>query len=401
VKNSGLLESTSSGALIIENNVDNAGGGIIKAFDHGSTELVSAVVVGGTLTQVTSTATIGLTDTTLDGTGTHPITISGNYVTIERLDLEGTINNSGGTILDGSFANVLVAQAVGTSTSVTLQGKGFITLKRDAPIEGGGLPVTLVNVNNTIAGDGTIGGAGLKLNNKIGGLIEANGSGSVLVVDTAANTIINGGTMAATVSSTLFIGSKVANGGTLVASGGLIDCAGTVTGGKAVISGAGIVDFAAASTATTTFAAAATGKLLLEDSAQYTGIIAGFGANKIQSIDLADFDFTGAHKISFSSGVLTLKNTAGQVVHLHFSGAHTLASFTLSGDGNFNGTDQGTKIIDPPAPTKPHNLVNNLASLFNQLMASWTNPSAALSSEVHSPLANESQTAINLLHARG
>ena len=99
---------------------------------------------------------------------------------------------------------------------------------------------------------------------------------------------------------------------------------------------------------------------------------------RTQSIDLADFDFTGAHEISFSLGVLTLKNTAGQVVHLHFSGTYTLASFNLSGDGNFNGADQGTKIIDPPAPTKPQNPVNNLASLFSQLMASWTNPSAAL-----------------------
>ena len=88
-----------------------------------------------------------------------------------------------------------------TSTSVTLQGKGVIGLTRGAPIEGGGSPVTLVNVNNTIEGDGTIGGAGLKLNNKVGGLIEANGTGAVLVVDTAANTIINGGTMAATVST--------------------------------------------------------------------------------------------------------------------------------------------------------------------------------------------------------
>ncbi len=134
-------------------------------------------------------------------------------------------------------------------------------------------------------------------------------------------------------------------------------------------------------TPSTTIAASATGKLLLEDSGHYTGTIVGFGANKIQSIDLADFDFTGAQKISFSLGVLTLKNTAGQVVHLHFSGTHTLASFTLSGDGNFNGTDQGTKIVDPPAPTKPQNPINNLASLFSQLMASWTNPSAALSSE--------------------
>ena len=42
--------------------------------------------------------------------------------------------------------------------------------------------------------------------------------------------------------------------------------------------------------------------------------------------------------------MLALKNTAGQVVHLHFSGTHTLASFHLSNDGNFNGTDDGTKI---------------------------------------------------------
>ena len=401
VKNSGLLESTLSGVLIIDNNIDNTGGGMIKATDHGSTEITHAVIVGGTLTQVTSISTIGLTDTTLDGTGTHPVTISGNYVTVDRLNLEGTINNSGGTVLDGLFSNVLAAQAVGTSTSVTLQGKGFITLKHDAPIEGGGSPVTLVNVNNTIAGDGTIGGAGLKLNNKAGGLIEANGSGSVLVIDTGANAVVNAGTMAAAINSTLFIGSKVTNTGTLAANGGLIDCAGTVAGGKALISGAGIMDFAAASSATTTFAATATGKLLLEDSSQYTGTIVGFGANTTQSIDLADFNVTGAHAISFSLGVLTLKNTAGQVVHLHFSGAHTLASFHLSNDGNFNGTDDGTKIVDPPAQTKPQNPFNNLASLFGQFMASWTNPITALASQVHSPIASELQMAMSLPHAHG
>jgi hypothetical protein len=56
----------------------------------------------------------------------------------------------------------------------------------------------------------------------------------VLAVDTGADIIINGGTMAARVSSTLFIGSKLSNAGTLAASGGLIDCASTVTGGKAL-----------------------------------------------------------------------------------------------------------------------------------------------------------------------
>ena len=58
-------------------------------------------------------------------------------------------------------------------------------------------------------------------------------------------------------------------------------------------------------------------------------MISGFGANTTQSIDLADFNFTGAHATSFSLGVLTLKNTAGQVVHLHFSGTHTLVSLAI------------------------------------------------------------------------
>jgi hypothetical protein len=154
-------------------------------------------------------------------------------------------------------------------------------------------------------------------------------------------------------------------------------------------------------TATITFATSATGTLLLEDSAQYTGTVGGFGANLTQSIDLADFDHTGAKAISFSSGVLTLKNTAGQVVHLHISGIHTLASFILSDDGNFNGTDDGTKIVDPPVPAKSQSpLSNPLASLF-QFMASW-NPLTPLTGEVqHSPLASELQTVTSLLHAHG
>src|SRR5262249_43041686 len=56
------------------------------------------------------------------------------------------------------------------------------------------------------------------------------------------------------------------------------------------------------------------------------------------------------HATSFSSGVLTFTNSFGQTVHLHFSGSHTLASFHLSDDGNFNGTANGTKItvrLDP------------------------------------------------------
>jgi hypothetical protein len=43
VKNSGLLESTLSGVLIIENNIDNTGGGMIKRSDLGHVEPLEVV----------------------------------------------------------------------------------------------------------------------------------------------------------------------------------------------------------------------------------------------------------------------------------------------------------------------------------------------------------------------
>jgi hypothetical protein len=331
------------------------------------------------------------------------ITINGNVDLNPGaiLTLKGTINNSG--TISASESATLVVQPSGTNSTVTLKGSGSIDLAA-TQITGGGSAVTLDNVNDKILGGGTIGGAGLKLKNELGGTISAL-FGDTLVIDTGANAITNAGLMQASTFGTLVIASNLNNTGKLDTKGGTIYATGTVTGGTAIISDIGThrgtFEFGAASSAATKFAAGASGQLILADSAHYTGVISGFGANTAQSIDLADFDFTGAQKISFSLGALTLKNTAGQVAHLHFSGAYTLASFTLSGDGNFNGTDQGTKIIDPPAPTKPQAPLNNLASLFSQFIASWANPNAALSSEIHTPLASELQMATNLLHAHG
>jgi hypothetical protein len=317
------------------------------------------------------------------------------------LNPKGTINNSGQIVDEGS----LVLQPSGTNITMTVKDSGTILLNvppGDAQITGGGSAVTLDNVNNVIVGVGSIGDAGLKLKNEIGGIIDAvNGT---LIIDTRANTTTNAGALDAGVGTSLVIASNLSNTGKLNAFGGTIYALGTVTGGTATINDlggkTGTVEFGAASTAATKFAAGTMGQLILAVSAQYTGVISGFGSNTTQSIDLADFNFTGAVATSFSFGVLTLKNTAGQVVHLHISGSHTLASFILSDDGNFNGSFDGTKIIDPPTPTKPQTPLNSLASLFNQFMASWAIPSAALSSEVHSPLASELQTATNLLHAQ-
>ena len=54
----------------------------------------------------------------------------------------------------------------------------------------------------------------------------------------------------------------------------------------------------------TSFASSSTGELILDDPAQYSGTVAGFGVNT--RIDLPSFGATGAHATSYTGGVLTL-----------------------------------------------------------------------------------------------
>ena len=53
---------------------------------------------------------------------------------------------------------------------------------------------------------------------------------------------------------------------------------------------------------------------------------------------MPNFGVTGAHATSYSGGVLTLTNTAGQTVKIKISGTHMLANFKVNDDFNFNGT---------------------------------------------------------------
>jgi hypothetical protein len=62
---------------------------------------------------------------------------------------------------------------------------------------------------------------------------------------------------------------------------------GKAAGGTAIISGLGsaALEFGAAASTATKFAVGTTGQLILADSAEYTGVISGFGGNTTQSID--------------------------------------------------------------------------------------------------------------------
>ena len=83
------------------------------------------------------------------------------------------------------------------------------------------------------------------------------------------------------------------NTGLIWANGGDVTIAGGVTGaGNALISGVASLQFAAASSADTVFAADAASTLILGDSDLFTGVVSGFDGN--DSFDFSDIDFAGA-----------------------------------------------------------------------------------------------------------
>ena len=155
----------------------------------------------------------------------------------------------------------------GERAAGTLTGGGKVVLSADTHnrIVGNGPGETLSNVNNTIAGAGTIGGGQLALVNS--GTINAN-TAAALTIDTGGNTIVNTGLMETTAAGGLDIKSDVSNGGTLAASAGLLKLEGSVTGsGTTVIAGGGSVEIAAANgTEKVVFGFGATGRLILDHS---------------------------------------------------------------------------------------------------------------------------------------
>jgi hypothetical protein len=101
-----------------------------------------------------------------------------------------------------------------------------------------------------------------------------------------------------------------------------------------------------------------TGELLLADSKDFTGTIAGFtGDGTVANsdlIDLADVQIAGVatNKTTYTdhgdgSGTLTLYDAQGHAIDsLNFDGNYQLANFTIEDDGS-----GGTLIVDPPVNT--------------------------------------------------
>ncbi|WP_338831730.1 VCBS domain-containing protein [Bradyrhizobium sp. 27S5] len=236
------------------------------------------------------------------------------------LPLSGVIHNTGEIDLQASGDDTLL-QLI--QTGITLNGGGHVVLSDDDHniIAGTMSNVTLDNVDNVISGAGQIGQGSRTLSNE--GTIDATGT-HALVIDTGANVIANAGTLEATGTGGLVLDSAVANSGLIWANGGTVTAEGEVTGsGNALISGAGTIEFGAASAAGVTFDTTAAGHLILDDAFHFSGTVSGLDGN--DDIDIKGISFGAGTTLSYT------ENQAGTGGTLTVSdGAHT-ANIVLLG----------------------------------------------------------------------
>ncbi len=249
--NAGIFEATAgSGGLVLQTAINDGTTGRILA-NGGEVFLNGATILGGTLGSTTGFSVQVETNSALDGTA-NKVTNSGSLVvnTGETLSVLGTLNNTGVLSLQSSYYDSdVVVGATGTLTStVTLTGGGSVVLgdgDANNRLYGGNASDTLVNLNNTISGSGTIGAGQLNLVND--GTISATGTSNALYIQTTSFT--NNALLEATGSQGLILQSVVNDSSTgIVASAG-----GTVQLNGASIIGGTLVSSAGGSFAVTTF----------------------------------------------------------------------------------------------------------------------------------------------------
>ena len=228
VTNSGIMEATNGGTLLLNYPVVNTS----TVLASGGTVQVAGTLSGGTLTSTGVSALQLLNSGTLSGVTLSPsstaVVPAGNGPLVANgLTNNGTIyvqgkpGSQGGMLFDGSQ---------------TLSGSGSIVLA----LQGTDTSWTLLQTNDTLtqAAGHTISGAGKFFNATIvnQGLVNANVPGQTL--DGSQDTgVTNSGIMEATNGGTLLLNYPVVNTSTVLASGGTVQVAGTLSGGTLTSTG--------------------------------------------------------------------------------------------------------------------------------------------------------------------
>lgn len=237
VTNTGTIASTGGGTFTLSGLIDNRGGGnagVLQATGAGSVIELNrnTVVMGGHLDAGTGARFSVLSTLTLDGSSAGaPLSMSGTVALAMSavVTLKGAVSNAG-TVT----ANTGSALKIGGPSGVVLTGGGRIELT-NASIASAGTATSLVNVDNTITGFGTLGAAGatgLDVINRAGGVVNAaylnpSPKATTATLTVAGNRVENAGLMEST-----GIGVLALAAGTLVNTGQILGLGydGTVNG---------------------------------------------------------------------------------------------------------------------------------------------------------------------------
>ncbi|HEY7852990.1 MAG TPA: hypothetical protein VIB82_08430, partial [Caulobacteraceae bacterium] len=269
------------------------------------------------------------------------LTMSAGKLAVSKaaVTLSGTIGLT--KTLTATTPNLIVADA-----GATLTGGGTILLTNAATnsIHGASAAATLTN-GDIIKGAGKLGGGVMTLINTAAGTIENAGS-VALTVDTGAATIANAGLIEAFAGGGLAIAGAVNNTGTLATANGTLTVNGAVSGAGIVKVTGGVADFTGAFSENVTFGT--TGRLVLAHGQAYGGTISGFSHTGASSLDLSDITFSGATKATYSgtaaAGILTVTDGT-HTANIHLTGNYLSAIWTLSA-----ASGGGTHVVDPTAP---------------------------------------------------
>jgi hypothetical protein len=295
--NTGTLEATAGGNLILKNDTfTNTGGSILASGTGSVVTLLNSTIDGGTLNTVAAGVIQASGNPTLNG-----VTNNGTYQLPNSSDttLVGTILNAGNIQMNSAGS----ATELQISGAVTLTGGGTVTMSNTSAniIAGSGPGATLTN-KETIEGSGNIGNGSMGLTNF--GTIVAN-QGTPLIIQASGSGFNNIGTVLVNAGSTLQITGPFDNfAGT------------TLTAGTYYVGG--------------TLQFGASGSSLVTNEADLT--LAGAGA---QLLDLGGNNLLTNFSTNASSGTFTVSNGASSTTAGTFTNAGTL---DVESGGTFNTT---------------------------------------------------------------
>src|SRR6202034_1208448 len=222
--NQGRLEATANGTLETDTLILNAGGNITATGAAAAVDLLNGTrIEGGQLNETNGAGFFGIiasNTVVLDGSTQGQLINTATFTIQNNSDAEvlGTINNTGSfqVAANGNQTNL------SASGRVTLTGGGLVAMTIGG---NGGTPVirqdssnsTLTNSNNTVAGAGQVGNGNLAFINQPGGVLNANNSGQVLLMNAVHP--INQGMFEATGGGIFEMNVVLNNAGGLITAG--------------------------------------------------------------------------------------------------------------------------------------------------------------------------------------